>query len=429
MSAIAGRSDSIFTIVGASLAGAHAAHALRDSGFEGRIVLIGNELEPPYERPALSKEVLTKDELPSPQWVLAHEQYEATGIHLMTGHQVVALRPEGGRFVLVTASGTELESDKVLLTTGARPRNLNLQGLPCLYLRDWGDAVALRQRLRPGAKVCIIGSGFIGAEIAASAAKLGCEVDLLEAREAMFPSLTSPLIRERLIGFHTAAGVRLRPGAQIEGFRETPGGLVMLMLAGGEEIPADVVVAGIGVQPNTALAEMAGARIGHGIVVNERWETSVPGLFAAGDVATQMDATGGLHRHEHWRSAQDQGRAAAVAMLGLSPPTPRTPWCWSDQLGQRIEIGGQALPTHRQVVRQPDSNSLIVFHLDAGRLVGVVGLNAQRAVRDTMGLVVKGLHPDLGDLADSAIPLNRVRATKANSAGELACPSLIGGSQ
>ncbi len=395
-------------VVGASLAGARAVEALRIKGFDGKILLIGEEQLRPYERPPLSKSALVDQAAPEPQWVHAADYYAANGISLITGETVTHIQP-GAKATLALASGGKLEADAVLLATGGRARRLRGSGdiEQVYYLRDWDDAMRLRQSLRAGAKVVVIGSGFIGAEVASSVAAVGCKVEIIEALPSPFAAVASPHVREALAAAHQQAGVRMHIGVTIRSITACGQG-VQITTDTDQRIAADMVVVGIGLEPRTELAEAAGAAVDRGILVDRRYRTAVPGLYAAGDVATMTDEAGNRRRAEHWRSAQEQGAGAACAMLGAEPPPLPVPWCWSDQYAHRLEIAGRPDRNDQQIVRCIGSAELCTFHLRDGVLVGATGFNASRLVRAAMSLIGKGARPDPDQLADVGRPLNKV---------------------
>lgn len=393
-------------IVGASLAGARAAEALRNKGFEGEVLLIGEEALRPYERPPLSKESLTQSDA-EPLWVHPSDFYSQADITLRLGERVVALQ-RGSRFQLQLAGGDQLQADAVLLATGGKPRKLpNVPGSSRVhYLRDWEDAMALKRMLAPEVRVAVVGSGFIGAEVASSAATLGCEVNIIEALSIPFPAVVADEVKRTLTRSLEDSGMRITASALVSGIEEHADGVTIATSQGNFE--ADLVVVGIGIEPASELAESAGATVDRGVIVDHYYRTSIPGLYAAGDVATRVDASGHRTRTEHWRSAQEQGVAAAAAILGEEPPELMVPWCWSDQLGHRLEVAGDPGAGDQQVIRCAGESELCVFHLSSGRLVGATGLNARREIRAAMKLIGQNAHPDPTELANPACPVKKV---------------------
>lgn len=396
-------------VIGANLAGARAAEALRQLGFTGELLLVGEEVMRPYERPPLSKQALL-DEAAQPQWVHAESFYGEKGIELVTGCRVTALRRLMPRyFELELSDGRTRTVDTVLLTTGGSPREL--VGCPAggtvHYVRSWADSVRLRNSLAAGVRVVVIGSGFIGAEVASTALKRGCNVTLIEATRRLFPSIPSQAVGDAMASRYADAGVLAMVGVAVAGISEGAEG-PCVHLSDGTEIHADVVVAGIGVELRVELARMVGADVGRGVLVNQQFCTSVPGLYAAGDVCTIVDENGSQVHTEHWKAAQEQGAAAAHSILSIPLPQLAPPWCWSDQLGQRIEVAGTPRPSDEQVVRRLSDNELCVFHLRQERLIGIVSMNAARPMRMAMKLLDRAARPDKTQLADSGVPLNQV---------------------
>jgi 3-phenylpropionate/trans-cinnamate dioxygenase ferredoxin reductase subunit len=317
--------------------------------------------------------------------------------------------------------GETFEAEKVLLATGGRARRLPAaEGLEHVYyLRSWADAQRLKCALRPGARVAVIGSGFIGAEVAATASVAGCRVEILEAAPRVFGAIHSPIIHEQLCNAHKAAGVQLRAGVQIDKIANLSGGGVAITLQDGEILAADFTVVGIGMVPNTALADALGVRLAAaGIAVDENYQTSVTGLYAAGDVATRSIgvAPGGrVRRIEHWRNAQEQGVGAAAGMLGRQSAELPTAWCWSDQHGHRLEIAGDPEPRHARVERCLGEHKHVTFHLDGTRLAGVTALNAPRVVRDSLSRLATPWYPEACQLADPDRPLSKVESVLDDS--------------
>nr|ART36373.1 C560 [uncultured bacterium] len=394
-------------IVGASLAGARAAQVLRQQRKDLRVLLIGDELWAPYERPPLSKSALLQDS--EPTWIFPSTWCEEQGVKLVTGRKVVAVE-RAGAFTLTLADGEKLSADKVLLTTGGRPRPLpQAEGIGQVhYLRTWDDARRLKLALRPGAKLIVVGSGFIGAEVAATGSEAGCRVEVLEAAPNFFGAIHCPVVRSRLIAAHREAGVRLRAGVKISRLKATERE-IMVTIEQGDNLLADLIVVGIGMLPNAELATSLGARLeAGGIAVDDEYRTSVPGLYAAGDVATRCTVDGHSRRYEHWRSAQEQGVGAAYSILRLPVPPLSPAWCWSDQCGQRLEIAGEPAHWHTRIDRSLSDREHITFHLDGTRLSGITALNSSRLLRAGMAKLVNPWHPDPAQLRDVTLPINKV---------------------
>ncbi|MPY79719.1 MAG: FAD-dependent oxidoreductase [Actinophytocola sp.] len=393
-------------VVGTGVAGATAALTLRSTGYGGRIVLIGDEPDEPYRKPPLSKDVL-RGTMPFERTRLrAPETWEKQDVELRTGERVVDLDTVVRKLEL--NSGERLDYGLLLLATGGRPRPLPVaDGLDGVHmLRSASDVPALRERLADGSRVLVIGAGLIGAEVAATARSRGCAVTMLEAEPTPLSRLLTPRIARVYAELHRSNGVELHTGVDVTGMERTADGLVITD-ADGRKWTADTVVVAIGMVPNTELAERAGIAVDNGILVNEYFETSAPGVFAAGDVANQPNLMlGGRQRIEHWQSAQEQGAAAARSMLGDRTPFSQVPWCWSDQYGVNLQVAGWPAATDDLSLRG-DLDALsftALFHRD-GRLVGAVGVNRAKEIRALRKLIATapGTGPDL--LADEATDL------------------------
>jgi NADPH-dependent 2,4-dienoyl-CoA reductase/sulfur reductase-like enzyme len=389
-------------IVGAGQAGAHAAVAAREAGLPGRLILLGDEPHHPYERPPLSKAVLTEDEEPAPGWFYPPQRYAALEIELRCDTHVDAIDIASGR--ILVASGEALPFDRLLLAMGARPRRLAVPGAErVLYLRTLDDARTLRAALAPGARVVCVGAGVIGLEVAAAARQRGCAVTVLEAAPTPLGRAMAPEIALWLAERHRHEGVEILCGITIAEI--APGAVIC---ADGRRIPADLVIAGIGIVRNAELAEQAGLGVDNGILVDPHGRTNAPNVFAAGDVTAFWSMGFGRHlRLESWRHAQNHGIATGRAMAGDATPYNEIPWFWTDQYGQNIQVAGLPAEAACSVWRgTPDAPGFSVFHLDAaGRLVGATGVNAARDVRIGQSLIAAGASPDPAALADPAIRL------------------------
>ena len=371
------RATQTFVIVGASLAGAKAAETLRAEGFDGRVVLIGDEALRPYERPPLSKEYLRGDKDFDAAAVHPAGFYDEHDIDLRTSTTVTAIGPAERSATL--ASGEQIAFDRLLLATGALPRRLSVPGadLPgVLYLRSVEDADTLRQAIGPRGQVVVIGAGWIGAEVAASARQLGAAVAMVELAAVPLERVLGPEVGAIYRDLHLGHGVDLHLGVGAESFI---GSTVVeaVRLSDGTVLPATRVVVGVGVAPRAELAEAAGLAVDNGIVVDEHLETSVPGIFAAGDVANAFHPRYGTRiRLEHWSAALNQGPAAARAMLGQDVVYDRTPYFFSDQYDLGMEYRGWA-PGFDQVVFRgdPTSGAFLCFWLRHGKVTAAMNAN------------------------------------------------------
>lgn len=399
-------------IVGAGECGARAAQALREAGWSGPITLIGEETLPPYERPPLSKVVMVTEGAPKPAHPLTAESAAQKDIVLLLGARVAEIDRSGHTVLL--DDGRRIAYSKLLLATGAQPRRLTVEGADSdhvLYLRNLAEALALRDRLQPGARLCVIGGGFIGLEIAASAIARGCQVTVVEAAPRILmrgvPAPLAALIAKR----HEQAGVQFHIGTGIVRIVDADGAR-RVVLADGTEIPCDAIVAGIGAVPEVSLAERAGLAIANGIRVDEHLRTSDPDIFAAGDCCSAPHPLYGGRRIrlEAWRNAHDQGNLAARNMLGAEAAHEAVPWFWSDQYELTLHIAGLADQATTQVRRDLGDGAELHFHLDAdGRLVAASGFGplgkVAKEIRLAEMLIQKRARPAPDQLASPAVKL------------------------
>jgi len=395
-------SDAII-IVGAGECGTRAAFALREEGWDGRIVLVG--AEPPYERPPLSKTGEYK-------LICGGAALGEAGITFLAGAEAVALDTAG--HVLELADGRRLPYRSLLLATGARARRLPFGGAPVHVLRSHADSVALRARLAPGRRIAVIGGGFIGLELAASAASLGGRVTVVELGPRLMGRAVPARVAAVMAGRHVKAGVDLRCGTGVTGLAPTAAGIT-ITLAEGTAIEADVVVAGVGSVPETSLAAAAGIETDDGVVTDARFATSAPDVFAAGDCCRYPHPLydGRPLRLESWRAAQEHGTAAARAMLGGQAPFDGVPWFWSDQYDYTLQVAGLADEAAREVVRVRPDDTEIWFGLAAGgRLVAAAaagpGNSVARDIKLAEMLIARRAVPDPAVLADPGVALKSV---------------------
>jgi 3-phenylpropionate/trans-cinnamate dioxygenase ferredoxin reductase component len=403
-------SDQTFVIVGASLAGAKAAETLREEGFDGRVVLIGAEEERPYERPPLSKEYLRGEA--GREKVYVHEEGFCAehDIELRLGRTAVGLDTANRELEL--NGGERLRYDRLLLATGAEPRRLSIPGAQLdgvLYLRSVGDSDTLRERLDRGGAVVVVGAGWIGAEVAASARQRGLEVTVLDP-------LSVPL--ERAIGaevgaiyrdIHTDHGVRMLMGTGVEAF-EGDKAVERVRTSDRRELECDFVVVGVGVQPRIGLAVEGGLAVDNGIVVDEHLRASVPGVFAAGDVANAHHPFYGERiRVEHWANALNQGPAAARNMLDQSAAYERLPYFFSDQYEVGMEYTGFAPAWDRVVFRgDPATREFVAFWLVGDRVVAGMNVNVWDVTDPIKRLISERVTVDDRRLADPDVPLEEL---------------------
>lgn len=402
-------------IVGAGECGARAALTLRELGYAGPVTLIGDEPHLPYERPPLSKEAMLSD-APAIKPVASEADLEERSIGHLKRTRVGAV--DRSAHVVRLDDGRVLAYDRLLLATGAAPRRLPLpgQGARCLYLRTFADALAIRALLAPGTRLAVVGGGFIGLELAASARRLGAEVTVVEAQPRILMRGVPAEIAAAVAAAHEARGVQLRCGTGLAGV-DDDGRHVRLGLADGTTVEADLAVIGIGAVPVTALAEAAGLAVDNGIAVDERLATADPDIFAAGDCCSfPLAVYGGRRvRLEAWRNAQDQGALAARNMLGAGETHDAVPWFWSDQYDLTLQIAGLADEATDTVRRDLGQGAFILFHLARdGRLVAAGGIGQGNAVardiRLAEMLVAKGARPSPAALGAPEIKLKSLLA-------------------
>jgi NADPH-dependent 2,4-dienoyl-CoA reductase/sulfur reductase-like enzyme len=400
-------SVSSVVIVGAGLAGDSAAAELRSLGYTGRLVIIGDEPERPYDRPPLSKAALLNHEEEAKVYLRAPAWYEENRVELMLNDACVAI--DTARHELTLQSGAIVKYSKLLIATGARPRRLPMLedcGAPVLYLRSLADARQLRNFLKPGANVAIVGGGVIGMEVAATAAQLGCSVTVIEAQERIMARSVSAAVSSFLTDRHAKEGVRVLANARIAGEKSGGGKIV---LESGETVTPDVIIAGIGAQPNAELAEAAGLRVEDGIVVDRYTRTSDPDVHAAGDV-TRFDSEGKLARAEHWRHAIDQALVSAHVMLGKDTHYVEQPWVWSDQYDLNIQIFGEAQGDSEVIRGAQAEGAFVAFAMRNGRVVGATAVNQAKHKRALAALVHARANVPAEQLADPAGDLKALAA-------------------
>lgn len=404
-----------FVIIGAGECGARAAFALREKGFSGEITLIGAEPMAPYERPPLSK--AGSADAADPKFIAAAEKYTENGIRLLTGLEAKDIDTASKTVTL--SDGTALSYDRLLLATGASARSF--PGAPeasphIRTLRTHHDAMALRDAMKPGRHIAIIGGGFIGLELAATARLLGADVTVIEGLERVLKRGVPEEIAHLLAERHRAEGVDLRCGVSIEALTEE-GGKALIRLSTEEVIEADLALVGIGARPNVEIAERARLAIENGIAVDACLQTSVSDVFAAGDCCSfPLAIYGGRRvRLESWRNAQEQGTLAAANMLGLNEAISAVPWFWSDQYDMTLQIAGLAEGAVRHLRRDLAGGAFILFHLDAGgRLLAASGIGpgntVARDIRLAEMLIAARAHPDPAALTSSDIKLKSLLA-------------------
>jgi len=395
-------------IVGGGQAGFQVAASLAQRRFAGEIVLIAAENHPPYERPPLSKAVL-KGETDTERLAFRPPAFfEERGIDLRLGTLVTEIDPTGAR--LRTAAGETVAYDSLVLATGARVRKLPVKGheLSGIFtLRTIEDAAAIRGALGPGVRLCVVGGGYIGLEVAAAARAVGAEATVLEAQERVMTRTASEPVARTLAALHARHGANLRTGVTVERFHEVEGRSGGVILADGERVPADIVVVGVGVVPETRLAEAVGIECAGGIRVDAVGKTSLEGIYAVGDCAAYAHPLApGPMVFESVQNAVDQANAVASDLLGAPKPYAAVPWFWSDQYDARLQTAGIVTAGDRAVLRgEPEAGAFSVAHLREGRLIALETLGRIKDFVQARKLIADGAAPDPDRLADPDVPL------------------------
>jgi 3-phenylpropionate/trans-cinnamate dioxygenase ferredoxin reductase subunit len=397
-------------IVGGGLAGAKTAEKLRAEGFEGPIVLLGDEPELPYERPPLSKEYLRGEVSREEPQVHPEAFYRDNDIELRT--ETVVEEIDVSTREVILAGGERLGYERLMLATGAEPRRLpvpgdDLDGVH--YLRELRDADRLAEEIDRGGRMVVVGAGWIGSEVAASARQKRLDVTVLEHGKYPLERVLGVDVSQIYADIHRHHRIDLRPETQVESFR---GGdrVEAVRLAGGEEIAADLVVVGIGVTPRTRLAERAGLEVDNGIVADQRLETSVPGIFAAGDVVNAYHPFLGRRiRVEHWANALHQPDVGAATMLGKPASYEQLPYFFSDQYDVGMEYAGYATEWDQVVYRgDVEGREFIAFWLHGGRVVAGMNVNIWEVTDEIQALIASRSPVSVDRLRDADIPLTEV---------------------
>jgi 3-phenylpropionate/trans-cinnamate dioxygenase ferredoxin reductase subunit len=407
-----------FVIVGAALAGASAAAALREGGFDGQVTLIGAEPVMPYNRPPLSKGYLRGEDRFEDQLVNPAGYYAEHDITLRSGVRAAAI--DARRKIVTLERGDEVPYDRLLVATGGRNRTLTGPGAdqPGIFqLRTVEDCDRIRVVAKPGRRAVVIGLGFIGSEVTASLRQMGVEVTAVEGHPVPLARVLGPEVGAVLGGIHREKGVELVLEDSVAAF-EGAGRVERVRTKKGRVLPCDFVVAGIGIVPNAELLAAAGAAVDNGVLVDEHCRTSVPDVYAAGDVANHRHPLFGRLRVEHWNNAYRQGRAAARAMLDGPEPYDYLHTFWSDQYEHVVEYVGFAASWDRLVFRgDPASRKFLGFYLKDGLVRAAVGLDRGGDPEDPKGaselavladLIRKRVPAEPERLADEGVDLERL---------------------
>ena len=393
-------------IVGGGQAAAMAAAALRQQGFNGELHLFSDEQHLPYERPPLSKAMLLDDN-PQLQPILPAGWWREHNVQLHLGVTVQTLGRQTHQLVL--ADGQSYPWDRLLIATGAAARPLPLLdklGDRCFTLRHAADAERLRDTLLPGKSIVIVGAGTIGLELAASATQRGCQVTVVELAPTVMGRNAPAPVRDYLLARHQQAGVRVLLNSAIEHAEARE--CLSLTLQNGETLLADVMVYGIGIVANDALAREAGLETANGIIVDSACTTSDPDIFAAGDVAITRKPDGSLVRMESWENANFQAQIAAAAMLNLPLPEKTPGWFWTDQFNDNLQFVGEMQGESWFIRGNSDAHKAIWFNLQDGVIVGAVTLNQGREIRLLRKWIQAKKKPPMAALVDETILLKSI---------------------
>jgi len=398
-------------IIGAGHGGGTVAALLRQNGYTDPITLIGEEPHAPYQRPPLSKGWLKGEVSGEGLLLRPRDWYTEAGITLRTSTRVVQI-DRAARTVTLSTDET-LPYDKLVIATGARARKLVLPGSDLkgfLELRTIEDAEAIKAWFRPGFRLAIIGGGYVGLEVAASARKLGAEVDVLEREDRLLARVAGPVLSTFFREVHEEHGVRFHFGVSVEGFEGLDGQVSGIRLAGAETLNCDAVLVGIGAIPNDDLARAAGLECNNGVVVDAHARTSDPDIFAIGDMTQRpMPLYDRSVRLESVPNALEQARQAAAAICGTPEPKPETPWFWSDQYDLKLQIAGMPFDVDQVVVRgEPASRKFSVFHLSQNRVQAVEAVNSPPEFMVGRQWLASRREVDPARLADLSIPIKEV---------------------
>ena len=404
------KSKPSFIIVGGGMAGAIAAQTLREEGFEGKITLLGQEPNAPYERPPLSKDYLQGKADRDSIFVHPEPWYAEHAVELSLDSAGTSLHPASR--TVSTATGGRLHYDKLLLATGSKPRRLDVPGADLdgvYYLRNVEDSDRLKIEFAQANRAVIIGAGWIGLETASAARAAGLEITLLVSGDLPLQHVLGPEVAPIFAELHRSNGVDLRYRATATGLTGRHGRVTGVVLSDGTRIDADMIIVGIGAVPRTEIATDAGLKIDNGIVVDQHLRTSDPDIFAAGDIARTYNPRLGRHiRVEHWANARRQGVVAARAMLGQDAADVRPSYFFTDQYDFGMEYTGDIGPAgYDRVIfrRHANSNQMIVFWLHEQRVQAGMNINIWDVADDIEGLVQSPHPANPEDLANPAIPL------------------------
>ena len=400
-----------FIIAGASHAASMLAPTLRQQGWQGRIIVIGAEASIPYHRPPLSKDYLAGEKTLDEILIRPAKVYEKSGVEFILNTSVESIHRDN-RTVRLSTNET-LPYNKLALTVGSKVRKVNLPGADLagvFYLRDLRDVEHITSYINPGANAVIVGGGYIGLETAAVLNKKGMNVTVLEMMERVLQRVTAPVVSEFYTRIHQEEGVSIRCGVGVSGFRGN-GRVAKVLCSDGSEFAADLVIIGVGILPNTALAEAAGLEVDNGIVVNDRAQTSDPDIFAAGDCTNHHNPIYERRiRLESVQNATDQSRVAAGAACGKEVSYNAVPWFWSEQYDLMLQIAGLSQGYDEIITRgdPADGRSFAAFYLKGGRVIAVDAVNKPQEFMFSKKLIPLQKTVDKKRLADTDTPIKEL---------------------
>ena len=401
-----------FVIAGASHAAAMLAPGLRQQGWQGRIIVVGAEASIPYHRPPLSKEFLAGEKSLDEILIRPMKVYEKAEVEFILGTSIESINRDNKTVRL--SNNENLSYDKLALTTGSKVRKVNLPGADLdgiFYLRDLKDVDRIKTHINPGAAAVIVGGGYIGLETAAVLNKKGMDVKVLEMMERVLQRVTAPGLSEFYTRTHGEEGVSIRCGVGVTGFKGDNGKVAKVLCSDGSEFNADLVIIGVGILPNTQLAEAAGLQVKNGIVVNAQAQTSDPDIFAAGDCTYHHNPV-----YDRWvrlesvQNATDQSRVIAAAVCGKEASYNAIPWFWSEQYDLMLQIAGLSQGYDEIITRgdSENSRSFAAFYLKEDKVIAVDAVNKPQEFMFTKKLIPQGREVDKTKLADADVPVKEL---------------------
>lgn len=396
-------------VVGAGHAGVQVATGLVKAGYDGTVALLGAEEGPPYERPPLSKGYLSGDQAADDLHFRSKDYWDSSPVALHLATRVTRVDPAA--HVVETAHGARVSYGSLVWAAGVRPRALPVPGAGLLgvaMIRELADTDHVRVLLEGARSAVVVGGGYIGLEAAATLRKQGLDVVVVEAQDRVLQRVTGPFVSDYYAARHTREGVGFRLGAGVSAIEGHDGRVSGVLLADGERLPADLVLVGIGVVPETDVLAAAGAVVDNGLLTDARQRTNLPDVYAVGDCSRSPHALLGPDpvRFESVPSAVEQANAAVAAITGAAPVERGVPWFWSDQYDVKLKSVGLAAGAETHVVRgDPAADSFSVFYLRAGRLVAADCVNRPRDFAQAKRLVAAAVTADPGQLADDGVPL------------------------